>query len=214
MDSTLFSAGTQRHIASEEWYFEIIAGGYGAVVFDCDGTLVNSSEAHYHSLKSAVCVQGYDLDRDWYDQRTGLDRYSILSALSVENSGNLDIALAAQHSIDAFISATTEVSPIAETCKLVRALAGTYPMAVGTNAEIEVAMASLQAINLLDFFATIVSVSDGLPAKPAPNIFAYAAQRLGFPAAKTLVVEDSPEGVSAAIAAGSDVIQVVQSSRS
>ena len=31
---------------------------------------------------------------------------------------------------------------------------------------------------------------------------------------KTLVVEDSPEGVSAAIAAGSDVIQVVQSSRS
>jgi len=67
---------------------------------------------------------------------------------------------------------------------------------------------------LLDFFATIVSVSDGLPAKPAPNIFAYAAQRLGFPAAKTLVVEDSPEGVSAAIAAGSDVIQVVQSSRS
>lgn len=209
MDSILFSAGTQRHVASEDWHSEIIAGGYSALIFDCDGTLVDSSEAHFQSLRTALRAQGYDFERDWYDQRNGLDRLSILSALSAEVSGPLDIPLAAQQSIDAFISATNAVSPIVETGKLVRSLAGTYPMAVGTNAEVQVATASLQAVNLLDFFVAIVSISDGFPAKPDPDIFSHATQKLGFPAAKTLVFEDSPEGVSAAIASGSDVIQVV-----
>lgn len=211
MDSILFSAGTQRHVASEEWYSEIIAGGYCALIFDCDGTLVDSGEAHFQSFRTAVRAQGIDLERYWYDQRTGLDRLSLLSALSTETSGALDIRLAAQQSIEAFINTTTVVSPIAETGNLVRTLAGTYPMAVGTNAESDVAVASLQTVALSNYFAAIVSVSDGYPAKPAPDIFCHAAQRLGFSAAKTLVFEDSPEGVSAAIAAGSDVIQLLQS---
>ena len=123
----------------------------------------------------------------------------------------MDISLAAQQSIEAFISATTAISQIAETGKLVRTLAGTYPMAVGTNAEIEVATASLLAVGLSNYFTSIVSISDGYPAKPAPDIFSTAAQRLGVSSARTLVFEDSPEGVSAAIAAGSDVVQVLHS---
>ena len=211
MDSILFSAGTKRHVVPQDWYSEIIAGKYGAVIFDCDGTLVDSSEAHFQSFRTAVRAQGYDLDRDWYAQRNGLDRQTLLSHFASINTGAFDVALASRQSIEVFISGATAVAPIDETGNLVRALAGTYPMAVGTNAEIEVATASLQAVNLLNYFDTIASISNGLPAKPAPNIFAYATQRLGLPAAKTLVFEDSAEGVSAAIEAGSDVIQVLHS---
>ena len=211
MDSILHSGGGQRHVSSQNWHSEIIVGDYHAVIFDCDGTLVNSSEAHFQSFRTAVRAQGHDLDRVWYAQLTGLDRQSLLAALSVEISGTLDITLAIEQSIDAFISATAAVSPIPETSELVRTLGSTLPMAVGTNAEFEVATASLQAVGLLNFFATIVSISDGLLPKPAPDIFAHATQRLGFPAAMTLVFEDSAEGVSAAIAAGSDVVQIVHS---
>lgn len=211
MDSIMFSAGTKRQIAPQDWHSEIIAGEYGAVIFDCDGTLVDSSEAHYQSFRAAVRAQGYDLDREWYSRRNGLDRQSLLVSFASSNTGAFDVALASKQSIEVFISGASAVAPIDETASLVRTLAETYPMAVGTNAERDVATASLQAVNLLDYFDTIVSISDGLAAKPAPDIFAYATQKLGFRVAKTLVFEDSAEGVSAAIAAGADVIQVIHS---
>jgi HAD superfamily hydrolase (TIGR01509 family) len=208
MDSILFSGGAQRRVASKDWYSEVIAGGYCAVIFDCDGTLVESSEAHFQSIRAAVRAQGHDMARSWYLQRSGLDRRSILAALASSVSGSLDVALASQESIDAFISLAAKVSPIAETFELVQRIGQSRPMAVGTNAEIEVARASLHATQLLGFFDFIVSVSDGHAAKPAPDIFDDARRRLGFPAEKTLVFEDSPEGVRAALAAGLDVFQV------
>ena len=68
MNSIFFSGGAKRHVASANWYSEIIAGEYTAVIFDCDGTLVESGEAHFKSFRTAVRAQGYDLERDWYQR--------------------------------------------------------------------------------------------------------------------------------------------------
>jgi HAD superfamily hydrolase (TIGR01509 family) len=210
IDSILFAAGTQRNVAPQDWYSEIVAGGYQAVIFDCDGTLVESSEAHFQSFRAAIRAQGHDIAESWYAQRTGLDRRSLLTAFASSISGTFDVNAASQASIEAFTNLTAKVSPIAETVTLVQKIWQSRPMAVGTNAEAEVAKASLQATNLLGYFDFIVSVSDGHAAKPAPDIFNDARRRIGFPAARTLVFEDSAEGVRAALAAGLDAIQVSQ----
>ena len=58
MNSILFSGGATRHVASWKWYSEITAGKYNAVIFDCDGTLVESGEAHFKSISTAVIAEG------------------------------------------------------------------------------------------------------------------------------------------------------------
>jgi len=210
MDSIFYANGTQRPVAPDKWHSDIVTGGYRAAIFDCDGTLVNSSEAHFQSFQHAVQSQGHHMDRDWYLARTGLDRVSILRAFAKEAGVRLDVAQAIENSIAAFILSAEDVSPILETAKLVKELGPSFPMAVGTNAEASIASASLQAIGLIDCFDRIVSISDSLSPKPAPDIFLTATNHLGFTVAETLVFEDSDEGVHAALAANLDVIQLIR----
>lgn len=148
--------------------------------------------------------------RSWYQSRTGLDRLSLFAAFQKSIQGPFDVALASQQSIQEFIAQSGSVAKLLETAQLVESLRGQLPMAVGTNSEADVAAASLKAAGLLDAFAHIVCASDGIAPKPAPDIFMRATELLGFLPSQTLVFEDSPEGVRAALAAGLDVIQLLQ----
>lgn len=196
-------------MTSDAWAQLIIDGGYKAVIFDCDGTLVESSEAHFQAFQSAVHAQGYAMERSWYEARTGLDRHSILAAFSGTVSGSFDIPLAVNDSIAAFIQGRANVTPIRETIDLVRVLQLNFKLAVVTNSEDEVANASLNQIGLQDHFNHIVTVTSGLPPKPAPDLFIAAAKAMMTEADKTLIFEDSSEGVQAGIRAGMDVVQVM-----
>ncbi len=194
-------------ITSDTWRNVISQRGYRAFIFDCDGTLVESSEVHFQSFSQAISEQGQALDREWYLERTGLDRVSLFKEFSAVMQP-LDIELACKRSIEAFVAISDKVVAIQDTKRLVEALSKVGPMAVGTNAERPVAEASLQATGLRDYFDHIVAISDGLPPKPAPDIFLRAANLL-LSDHGVLVIEDSVQGVAAAKAGDFDVIQLL-----
>jgi beta-phosphoglucomutase-like phosphatase (HAD superfamily) len=207
--SIFHHAGTTRELTSDAWLQLISDGSYQAVIFDCDGTLVESGEAHCQAFQTAVGTQGCTMERAWYDARTGLDRKSILAAFAKTIDGPFDVGSAVSASITAFILGSSAVLPILETTTLAKTLRPTHKLAVVTNSEKDVAAASLCATGLQTHFDHVVTISDGLPPKPAPDLFIAAAKRLNTSATKTLVLEDSKEGVQAAIQAGMDVLQVL-----
>ena len=206
LQSKLHRRGETRTIDSIDWPELIAAGGYAAIIFDCDGTLVNSGEGHFRAFQAAVQAQGCRMDRAWYNARTGLDRKSTLDAFAQSVSGPFDVSRAITESIDAFKSTVHCVSAIHETVELLQGLDPAFGRAVVTNAERPIAEASLGAIGVLSSIHHMVTISEGLPPKPAPDMFSAAAQKLHISCALTLVFEDSPQGVEAALAAGMDVI--------
>ncbi|MDO5102854.1 MAG: HAD family phosphatase [Lautropia sp.] len=82
------------------------------------------------------------------------------------------------------------------------------PCAVGTSTRQPLAGKKLAAAGLLGYFQTVVSSTDVPHPKPAPDTYLEAAKRLGVKPGRCLVLEDSPTGVRAALAAGMTAIQV------
>jgi HAD superfamily hydrolase (TIGR01509 family) len=82
------------------------------------------------------------------------------------------------------------------------------PRAVVTSTRRERAMQKLERCGLLPHFDTVVTGSDVVHAKPAPDIYLLAAERLRVAPARCVVLEDSVPGVRAALAAGMTPIQV------
>lgn len=82
------------------------------------------------------------------------------------------------------------------------------PRAVATTTRQPLAGQKLAAAGLLEYFQAVVSSSDVEHPKPAPDVYLLAAKRLGVAPAQCLVLEDSPTGVRAALAAGMTPIQI------
>lgn len=181
---------------------------FSGLIFDCDGTLADTGALHLRSFQQALAQQGFAMDADWYHARGGLARIELLQRFRSDFGADLDCGKAAWQSIASFGAIASMATPIAATTRIVRQFQGKLPMAVASNAERPVVLATLRAIGLLDAFSAIVTISEAVEPKPAPKIFQMAAGLLHLPAEQCLVFEDSPEGLSAALAAGMETVDV------
>ena len=83
-----------------------------------------------------------------------------------------------------------------------------YRVAIATATPADRARQQLQETGLLDFVDEIISAADSKFGKPAPDVYLKAMEALGADASECLAVEDSPNGVMSALAAGLPVVMV------
>jgi len=161
-------------------------------------------------MQSAAKEQGFEMSHDWYLTRTGLDRQSLFQEFAEPIDNRFDAELAQKRSIELFTRFVELVRPVEETVRLAKVLRQSgKPLAVVTNAERDVAQRSLNEVGILHMFDLLVSVSDNLAPKPAPDMFGLAATKLGVAPSEVLVFEDSLQGVYAALAAGMSVVHLL-----
>ena len=181
----------------------------GAVLWDLDGVLVDSTRFHYEAFRALLAESGRDVGFDEFRDLFGLRNDAILRRLF----GELPAAEAerlADRKEELFrelIAGKVEALPGA--AGLVRRLreAG-VPMAIVSStprANIELILGSL---GLAEAFAAVVAAEDVRQGKPHPEGFLAAAERLGVPPADCVVLEDAPEGIRGGKAAGMRCIGV------
>jgi len=179
-----------------------------AILFDCDGTLLLTSELHFNAISAAFARQGSTLPHDWYTARTGLGRGDLFAKFASDFAVNLDLLRLVRESISLTVALSAQARENPRVASVARQAAGRLPIAVVTNSEAAIARAFLTDTSLIDLFEFIVSCEDAPHPKPAPDLYQEAALRLGISAEHCLVLEDSDQGIQAAASAGMSCLDV------
>src|SRR5216683_3813056 len=166
------------------------------VIFDCDGTLVDSNELHYQALNNVVGSKGVGMSKAWFVARIGFSQHEILHQFQHEFRVTLDPTQTTELFMSTYRQGLNTLQEIAAVANVVRSYRGKVPMAVASGGAREIVQATLHATRLLDLFDTIVTIEDvGGKGKPAPDLFLESARRLDVPAKECMVFEDSDEGI-------------------
>ncbi|RVV99021.1 HAD family phosphatase [Mesobaculum littorinae] len=171
-----------------------------ALLFDLDGTLLDTDPLHARVFIDIFARHGREIDEAFYTaQIHGRQNRDIFQLLP----GTDPQALADEKEAAFRDLLGTEAEPAAGLRPLLaRARAAGWPMAVVTNAPRANADAMLRAIDLSDAFDTIV-IGDELPrGKPDPMPYQVALDRLDLSPDAAVAFEDSGSGIRAAVAAG------------
>jgi HAD superfamily hydrolase (TIGR01509 family) len=177
----------------------------GAVLWDMDGTLVDSEEFHWLSWRDTMAAEGRPITRDQFVVTFGQRNDSILphwlgadaTRDRIQHVGDAKEALYRKlvrgSGIAALPGAADWIRRLHQK-KWRQAVASSAP-----RANVEVV---LEMIGLAGCFQTVVSAEDVTAGKPDPQVFLTAASRLEMPPGHCVVVEDAPAGVEAARRAG------------
>ena len=176
-----------------------------AIIFDSDGVLVDSEKIHVAVERELLAELGLFYDHETYLTRfVGLSNPDFYAQLASDYAGRVggafpdDFGARLQERIWPRIEA--ELCPIDGVAQLVEAFGG--KVAVGSSAPLDRLTKKLELTGLASLFAPhIYSVDHVQNGKPAPDLFLHAARQIGVPAERCAVVEDSVNGVKAALAA-------------
>ncbi len=176
-----------------------------AVIFDMDGVLVDSYQAHFQSWNRMLAGKGLRLSPEEFAQSFGRTNQDIIPETWPEQAGDPEtVAAWSREKEEAYREILRERFPeMSGAGELIHSLheAG-FDLAIGSSGPPENIQVVLDCLDHSDCFQAQVTGSDVRRGKPDPEVFLKAAEKLGVPPQRCAVVEDALAGLEAARRAG------------
>ncbi|MQS06509.1 HAD family hydrolase [Streptomyces alkaliphilus] len=182
---------------------------FSAVVFDCDGTLMDTEHHWIEARRVVLADRGITPGSDFSARTKGM-HYSECGRLMAEMCGRPEKAAeVTERLLDEFRKlVVADAVTVPGAVKFVELAAELAPLAVASNCPRDIVETCLESAGLLHHFSRVVVPEGRIRPKPHPDPYATAARLCGADPGASLAVEDSMCGVHSALAAGLRVIGV------
>jgi len=182
------------------------------VVFDLDGTLIDSEAVHKSLYQEIAKTLGYSLsDQEYNSTLRGMTDDETIGAI-IQRAGkpaNKEKLISRKQGEFAKYLTSGNVKPIPGAVEFVRKIyEQSHVLALATSATDWEATTALEHLGILDLFSAIVSVGKGNPSKPLPDVYERVVRSLRLRQWECVVYEDSLNGIKSAIDAGIEVVAV------
>ena len=178
------------------------------LIFDCDGTLVDSMPLHWRAWDTVCQRHGIDFAEERFYAMGGVPSKKILGMLKAEQGLNFDTAQVSREKEEAYLPLMREVKLIEPVAEIARAHHGKTPLGVATGGRTQFIRPLLEGLGVMDWFDALVTSDDVENPKPAPDTFLKAAALMGVPAEDCRAYEDTDLGMDAIRAAGMEAVDV------
>jgi beta-phosphoglucomutase len=183
-----------------------------AVIFDVDGVLTDSYIPHYKSWQRMFGEIGVEFTDEQFRSTFGRTNRDIFAQLYPGEAMTVERAKELGDKKELFYREIIAESftPLPGAVELIDALAAAgFKLAVGSSGPPENVRLTLEKLGRADRFDAMVTGADVIHGKPNPEVFLKAAERLGIPPEHCAVIEDAPQGIEAANAAGMTSIAIL-----
>ena len=184
------------------------AGDFRAYLFDCDGTIADSMPLHYVAWRQALSEWSCEFPEDLFYAWGGRPTAEIIAALNEGQGLAMPVEQVVRRRESLYFELLPKLTAVPEVLEHIHQAWGRIPFAVVSGSTRESVTASLEVLGLLGKFEAMVCAGDYRRAKPDPEAFLLAAERLRVPPASCLVFEDTDLGIQAASAAGMAFVRV------
>ncbi len=177
----------------------------GLVIFDCDGVLVDSEPLAMRVLLQTVAESGAKIDTaEAHEAFLGKSLTSICALLRRDHRIHIEAAALERMRGRLYAAIRKELRPMPGIAETLGELG--RPVCVASSSQLERIGLALDVTGLSSFFdGHVFSASMVARGKPAPDLFLHVAREMRVAPVDCIVVEDSPAGITAALAAGMKV---------
>jgi HAD superfamily hydrolase (TIGR01509 family) len=179
-----------------------------ALIFDCDGTVVDTMPVHYAAWCKALAPHKLSFSEERFYSFAGATSPHIVSVLAKEQGIVCDPAQVAHEKENIYEASLQNLEPVHSVVAIARREHGKRKLAVASGGRVSAVRESLSVIHVEHLFEVVVGMEDVKHGKPAPELFLKAAALMGVPPAACLVYEDGDLGIQAAKNAGMQYIDV------
>ena len=182
---------------------------YKGLIFDFDGTLIDSMPAHIRAWQMTANERGFEIRKEDVKKRAGSSSYDIALYYKQQGMNVGDVDSFVERKIAFYNASVPTIKVFPKVFSLLKdAHAKGVKIAVGTGSRTVNVQKVLSCIDLEPYIDVIVSADDVQHHKPHPETFWVAAKKMGLKPESCLVFDDAIFGILAAINGGFDCIEV------